>query len=120
MDQGMDQGMDQRASADTFLSFWSVYPSKVAKPRAERAYAKALKRVTAETIVTGAERYANDPNRDPSFTRHPATWLNDDGWNDGPLPARPRGRDPTHNGALIDSVADELTKRPLALGRGSP
>jgi hypothetical protein len=33
-------------------------------------------------------RYRNDPNREPEFTAHPATWLNAGRWDDDPLPPR--------------------------------
>ena len=57
-----------------------------------RSWIKAVKRGTAETIIEGAKRYAEDPNRDPAFTAHPSTWLNGDRWLDSPLPQkRPQG-----------------------------
>jgi hypothetical protein len=39
-------------------------------------------------VLAAAERFAADPNRDPDYTPHPATWLNQDRWDDDPLPAR--------------------------------
>ena len=44
--------------------------------------------VAPEIIIEGATRYANDPNRHPSYTAHPATWLNAERWGDEPLPPR--------------------------------
>jgi hypothetical protein len=41
-----------------------------------------------QRAVEGAQRYANDPNRDESFTAHPATWLNAERWLDDPMPLR--------------------------------
>jgi hypothetical protein len=49
---------------------------------------KAIKVETADVIIAGAIRYADDPNRHPSFTAHAATWLNAHRWNDSPLPPR--------------------------------
>lgn len=40
------------------------------------------------------ERYRDDPNRDDGYTAHPTTWLNRDGWDDDPLPARTNGKRP--------------------------
>ena len=44
--------------------------------------------VTNEELIAGADRYTADPNRDPSYTKHGATWLNAGCHNDGPLPPR--------------------------------
>jgi uncharacterized protein YdaU (DUF1376 family) len=69
-----------------FERFWETYPLRVGKGSAMKAWVKALKKSNADAIIEGAERYAKDPNRDPSFTAHPATWLNGDRWLDSPLP----------------------------------
>lgn len=71
-----------------FNEFWAAYPQKESKPKAKVYYAKALKRADAETILAGAIRYANDPNRDPAYTKNPGTWLNGDCWNDPLKPSR--------------------------------
>jgi hypothetical protein len=78
----------QNTDKYTFLDFWSIYPRKVAKQEAERAYAKALKTASAEEIIEGARRYANDPNRTAQFTAYPATWLNRGSWSDEPIPSK--------------------------------
>lgn len=71
-----------------FDMFWKTYPLKVGKAAAKRAWSKAIKEAPLEEIIQGAFRYANDPNRHPSFTAHAATWLNAGRWTDEPLPAR--------------------------------
>lgn len=71
-----------------FDAFWSIYPRKVAKQAALKAWEKALQVADAQTITEGARRYADDPNRHPSYTAHPATWLNAHRWDDEPLPPR--------------------------------
>lgn len=72
-----------------FEAFWDVYPRREKKGDALKAWTQA-KRVagSAATIVAGARRYREDPNRAPQFTQHPATWLRARGWEDEPLPAR--------------------------------
>ena len=55
---------------------------------AAKAFEKALGRADIETIVAGAERYRDDPNREQRFTKNPATWLNADAWENEPEPAR--------------------------------
>lgn len=81
------------ALEEAFGRFWETYPRRVGKKAAAAAFGRAVKRSDAETIVAGAARYAADPNREDAFTAHPTTWLNRDGWEDAPLPAR-RGNGP--------------------------
>ena len=71
-----------------FDLFWKSYPIKVGKAAAQKAWMKAIKVETPEVIIAGAIRYADDPNRHPSFTAHAATWLNAHRWNDSALPPR--------------------------------
>jgi hypothetical protein len=71
-----------------FEEFWKLFPRKVGKQAAERAFAKACKVAEQSVIIAGAARYADDPNRVDAFTAHPTTWLNAGRWNDEPLPER--------------------------------
>lgn len=72
---------------ESFESFWNTYPKKADKRVAERAFAKALKRADAETIMRGAESYRDDPNRKAEYTKNPATWLNADAWENDQIAA---------------------------------
>lgn len=72
-----------------FDAFWAAWPRKVGKPKALAAWGRALRRSSAEVIVTAAIAYRDNPYRpDPEFIPHPTTWLNRDGWDDD-LPTRP-------------------------------
>lgn len=85
-------------------TFWELYPRKVGKQDARKAFVKAARTVDAEVIVGGAARLAEDPNLpDKEFIPHPATWLRQGRWEDEPLPAR-------HGG----SRADDVFRRELA------
>lgn len=75
-------------SADGFDEWWAVYPLKRDKAKARRAWARVVRSVSVEVLVAAASAYAVDPNRDPRFTKYPASWLNAESWADGPLPAR--------------------------------
>jgi len=68
--------------------FWEIYPLKVGKAAAKRAYEKARTTTKSTVILRGASAYAKDPNRHPSYTAHPSTWLNAGRWTDEPLPPR--------------------------------
>lgn len=71
-----------------FATFWATYPRREGKGAARNAYRKALQNSTVEELQTAVERYANDPNRDPAYTAHASTWLNQERWTDTPLPER--------------------------------
>lgn len=63
-----------------FDEFWNSYPRKLDKAKAFRAFKSALKRAKFEDILAGVIAYRNDPTRNPDFTKYPATWLNNDSW----------------------------------------
>lgn len=71
-----------------FQAFWLAFPRKEGKGHAKRAWIRALRKADAQQIVSGAEKYRDDPNRDKQYTRLPATWLNGECWDDDPLPKR--------------------------------
>lgn len=76
-----------------FEVFWSMYPRRVAKAAALKAFAKAWGDY-GEKIIAGVERYATDPNLPPKqFIPHPATWLNEGRWDDEPLPPRVKSKE---------------------------
>lgn len=76
--------------SDRFDEFWMSYPKagRTEKPRARAKFKAALGRADVGAIIRGAQRYAADPNRDDAYTKHAATWLQNDCWEDPPLPAR--------------------------------
>ena len=73
-----------------FDEFWNAYPRKLDKAKAFRAFKSALKRTKFEDIMAGVIAYRNDPLRNPDYTKYPATWLNNDSWENaagsGPSP----------------------------------
>jgi len=83
-----------RAGKDTegFDRFWSVYPRKVAKPKARLAWAKAIRERDfpgIEALLAAVERHkASDQwqRDDGRYIPYPASWLNGQRWSDE-LPA---------------------------------
>jgi hypothetical protein len=72
-----------------FQNFYNSYPRKVGKQAALKAFVKALEIASVDEILSGAIRFAHDPNLPvEQFIPHPATWLNAGRWEDGPLPER--------------------------------
>lgn len=74
--------------ASAFDAFWDAYPRKASKGAARTAWAKAIAKADADTIIAAAAAYRDDPNREDGFTAHAATWLNQERWDDEPLPSR--------------------------------
>jgi hypothetical protein len=98
-----------------FTDFWAIYPRKTAKRTAWAAWLKAIQRADPATIRLGARGYADDPNRDPAFTKYPATWLNGDCWDDDPLPKKNGQGSIRHHDRAAEIM--EGAKRDAALGR---
>jgi hypothetical protein len=102
-------GVTGTTEQDVFARFWEVWPRKVEKRAAERAFRSACKRESAEVILAGAERYRDDPQRRPEFTKHPTTWLNGDCWADESDTASPPAIEPDYYVAEKPS-AEELAE----------
>jgi hypothetical protein len=81
-DFGGSKGEDTRATkaevGESFDQFWAVYPKRVEKDAARKAFGKALERgARAEAMIKGAQAYAvQREGEDPKYTKHPAKWLN--------------------------------------------
>ena len=103
-----------RAAEPSFEEFYAAYPRHVRKDSARKAWTQAVKRVSPWTILHGAERYEQDPNRDPEFTPHPATWLNGGGWDDEPCTPRTNGRERIPSGM---SSGERAALQALEAGR---
>lgn len=86
--------IDKNIEREQFSEFWKLYPKKVDKTQALRQFKRALNRATFEDLLAGVIRYSNDPNlpEEKRFIKNPATWLNADGWEEGPLPERKRAK----------------------------
>lgn len=68
--------------APSFEEFWLLYPRKVGRGDAQKAWLKAIKKTEPRLIMSGAWRLANTPGLDIQFTPHPSTWLNGERWLD--------------------------------------
>lgn len=84
-----EEDEDNKNTIDSLFDiFWNKYPRKTAKGAARKAWLVAKKKASYDKIIIAAANYADDPNRDPAFTAHASTWLNQERWLDGPLPPR--------------------------------
>ena len=71
------------SAGDAFERFWSVYPRKIGKQSAKRAFERV--KVPLETLVTAVERQKCSDQwtqNNGQFIPHPATWLNQGRWDD--------------------------------------
>ncbi|HKD28558.1 MAG TPA: DUF1376 domain-containing protein [Xanthobacteraceae bacterium] len=104
-----------------FEAFWKVYPKKVAKGQAMKAYAAAITKATPEQIKAGAEGYAAARVGEPDkYTKHPATWLNSECWADEAAPPQRPPQEPTMrvvNGPRPGSVDDTIMRQLRACER---
>lgn len=72
-----------------FEDWWKICPRKVGKGAAKTAFAKALKKADIETIFSAMTRYASERDgKEPQYTVHPATWLNQERWLDESQPTQ--------------------------------
>lgn len=97
---------ERRGAWDLYFdAFWDAYPRKVGKLDARKAWQQAKRLgVDPAAVIAGARAYAADPNRDDTYTAHPATWLRAGRWDDDPLPARGGAPQAQVSGAL-DTLA---------------
>lgn len=74
-----------------FLKFWEAYPRKEKKPKAAKAFKKALQKTTLEQILKSLEGFKEAwKQSDACWIPYPASWLNDESWNDEPVkPSQP-------------------------------
>lgn len=81
----VERGKPLSRAPDGFDEFWQAVPRKVAKDKAVPAYAKALRKTDARTLIEAMRRYAQSRiGEDPQYTAHPASWLNAGRWQDEP------------------------------------
>jgi hypothetical protein len=65
-----------------FDEFWNVYPRKEGKKPAFKAFSSALSRTSFEDILAGIEAYKRSDRVAKGYIKLPATWLNEDAWED--------------------------------------
>ena len=65
-----------------FELFWEAYPLKVKKARARGALKQVEGRIEFDTILTAVKKFAAMIRRTGEFCPHPATWINDERWDD--------------------------------------
>jgi len=68
---------NKEQNTDTgFDKFWELYPKKVAKADALKAWNKAIKTKTADELLKWTKAYAESKLPDITYIPYPASWLN--------------------------------------------
>jgi uncharacterized protein YdaU (DUF1376 family) len=78
-----------KKDTETFEAWWKLYPRKIGKGQAEKAYAIALKRpeVTPDVLLDRMTAWASTLNgTEPKYIPHASTWLNGRRWEDDQPP----------------------------------
>lgn len=75
---------ERKEKKERVEEIYSAYPLKRAKPDALRAIAKALTKHPPEFLLTKTKAYAAARNGDLTFVPNPATWFNQERFNDDP------------------------------------
>jgi len=74
---------------DDFEIFWSSYPRRISKGKARKAFETAIKKAALPTMLQAIREYiAHKPAR--IHFKHPATWLNQECWDDEWEPEAPQ------------------------------
>lgn len=69
----------------SFEEWWKIYPRRVSKAGARKAYLAALKKTTHERLLQAARSFAKAKEAEGTEERyipHPTTWLNGERWED--------------------------------------
>jgi hypothetical protein len=100
---------------DDFGLFWNAYPRRVSVVSAREAWKVAITKVNPKIILDATLAYAADPNRDPTFTPAPARWLDEERWQDDPMPPRKLTVDEAKEAELAKvRVRDKAERRKAA------
>jgi len=65
-----------KSDLESFETFWLLYPKKVAKADAVKAWKQVLKKKTADEMIGLAKAYSESKLPDQQYIPYPASWLN--------------------------------------------
>jgi len=65
-----------KSDLDSFDTFWLLYPKKVAKADALKAWKQVLKKKTADEMIGLTKAYSESKLPDITYIPYPASWLN--------------------------------------------
>ena len=65
-----------KSDLESFDTFWNLYPKKVAKADAIKAWKQAIKKKTADELIALTKAYSESKLPDMTYIPYPASWLN--------------------------------------------
>ena len=65
-----------KSDLESFETFWLLYPKKVAKADAVKAWKQATKKKTADELIGLVKAYSESKLPDQQYIPYPASWLN--------------------------------------------
>ena len=72
----LENTKDKEKHLKVFDEFWKLYPKKIAKADALKAWNKAIKTKTAEKLLELTKAYAEGKLPEDKYIPYPASWLN--------------------------------------------
>ena len=72
----LDKTKDKEKHLEGFDTFWNLYPKKIAKADALKAWNKATKKKTADELIALTKAYSESKLPDQQYIPYPASWLN--------------------------------------------
>jgi hypothetical protein len=104
--KGLTKTKAPEATDEEFEQFWHLYPRRVGKGHARKAFQKAYKAIGLVRILEATDDFARncaETNKDAQYIPHPATWLNGERWDDDlDSPVSGDGRTQQTVGGLAD------------------
>lgn len=106
---------DVESETILFTDFWTLYPKRIARKDAERAWQKIdAAEYPAILLALVAWRRVWRARDNDQFIPHPATWLNGERWTDE-LPAEYARTNASHVPAKLPSNEDRRSAMPDAV-----
>tara|TARA_R110000764_G_scaffold7045_1_gene25689 strand:- start:6108 stop:6800 length:693 start_codon:yes stop_codon:yes gene_type:complete len=76
-------GIEKNILIEKFEDFYNYFPRKTAKGSARKAWVNAIAKTDPDVIISQAALFAASvEGKDKKFIPHPATWLNQERWDD--------------------------------------
>jgi predicted transcriptional regulator len=72
----LEKTKDKEKHLEGFNEFWNLYPKKIAKADALKAWGKATKTKTADELLKLTKAYAEGKLPEDKYIPYPASWLN--------------------------------------------
>jgi hypothetical protein len=75
-EQQLIKNKQENISSDDFDKFWQLYPKRIAKADALKAWNKAIKRKSPDDLLKLTKLYAEGKLPEMTYIPYPASWLN--------------------------------------------